>query len=71
MSKHLNPLEKEFLIRQYKSNTRIKKGALYENMVGEALIKQGYKLFYYKKEDSTLEADFFMLLQMFTDIIRR
>ena len=25
MSKHLNPLEKEFLIRQYKSNTRIKK----------------------------------------------
>lgn len=58
MSKHLNPLEKEFLIRQYKSNTRIKKGAIYENMVGEALIKQGYKLFYYKKEDSTLEADF-------------
>ena len=29
-------------------------------MVGEALIKQGYKLFYYKKEDSTLEADFFI-----------
>lgn len=24
MAKHLNPLEKEFLIRQYKSNTRIK-----------------------------------------------
>ena len=24
MSKHLNPLEKEFLIRQYKSNPRIK-----------------------------------------------
>ena len=24
MSKHLNPLEKEFLIRQYKSNNRIK-----------------------------------------------
>ncbi|MBS5089063.1 helix-turn-helix domain-containing protein [Oscillospiraceae bacterium CLA-AA-H250] len=24
MSKHLNPLEKEFLIRQYKSNYRIK-----------------------------------------------
>ena len=23
MSKHLNPLEKEFLIRQYKSNYRI------------------------------------------------
>lgn len=24
MAKHLNPLEKEFLIRQYKSNSRIK-----------------------------------------------
>lgn len=33
---------------------------MYENMVGEALIKQGYKLFYYKKEDSTLKADFFI-----------
>ena len=41
-------------------NFDIYKGALYENMVGEALIKQGYKLFYYKKEDSTLEADFFI-----------
>lgn len=30
-------------------NLGVYKGALYENMVGEALIKQGYKLFYYKK----------------------
>ena len=41
-------------------NLGVYKGALYENMVGEALIKQGYKLFYYKKEDSTLEAAFFI-----------
>lgn len=41
-------------------NLGVYKGALYENMVGEALIKQGYKLFYYKKEDSTLEVDFFI-----------
>ena len=41
-------------------NLGVYKGALYENMVGEALIKQGYKLFYYKKENSTLEADFFI-----------
>ena len=41
-------------------NLGVYKGALYENMVGEALIKQGYKLFYYKKEDSTLESDFFI-----------
>ena len=41
-------------------NLGVYKGALYENVIGEALIKQGYKLFYYKKEDSTLEADFFI-----------
>lgn len=41
-------------------NLGVYKGALYENMVGEALVKQGYKLFYYKKEDSTLEVDFFL-----------
>ncbi len=41
-------------------NLGVYKGALYENMVGEALVKQGYKLFYYKREDSTLEADFFI-----------
>ena len=41
-------------------NLGVYKGALYENMVGEAFVKQGYKLFYYKREDSTLEADFFI-----------
>ena len=41
-------------------NLGVYKGALYENMVGEALVKQGYRLFYYKREDSTLEEDFFI-----------
>ena len=41
-------------------NLGVYKGALYENMVGEALVKQGYRLFYYKREDSTLETDFFI-----------
>ena len=36
------------------------KGALYENFAAEALVKQGYELFYYKKESSTLEEDFFI-----------
>lgn len=36
------------------------KGALYENFIGEALVKQGYELYYYKKEDSRLEEDFFV-----------
>ena len=41
-------------------NLGVYKGALYENMVGEALVKQGYRLFYYKRTDSTLETDFFI-----------
>ena len=41
-------------------NLNVYKGALYENVVGEALCKCGYGLFYYKKEDSRLEQDFFV-----------
>ena len=41
-------------------NLGVYKGALYENIVGEALIKCGYGLYYYKKDDSYLEEDFFV-----------
>ena len=41
-------------------NLGVYKGALYENVVGEALVKAGYKLYYYKREDSSLEQDFFV-----------
>ena len=41
-------------------NLGVYKGALYENVVGEALTKSGYGLYYYKREDSTLEEDFFV-----------
>lgn len=41
-------------------NLNVYKGALYENMVGEAFVKSGYDLYYYKREDSTLEEDFFI-----------
>lgn len=44
-------------------NLGIYKGALYENFVAEAFIKQGLGLFYYKKENSTLEEDFFVRTQ--------
>ena len=37
----------------------IYKWAVYESIVGEALYKSGYSLFYYKREDGTLEIDFF------------
>ena len=44
-------------------NLGIYKGALYENFVAEAFVKQGLGLFYYKKENSTLEEDFFVRTQ--------
>ena len=36
------------------------KGAIYENIVGDMLAKQGYNLYYYKHDNPTLEMDFFI-----------
>lgn len=36
------------------------KGAIYENIVGEMLVKQGYRLFYYHSDRPALEMDFFI-----------
>ena len=36
------------------------KGAIYENVVADMLVKQGYDLFFYRNEKSTLEIDFFI-----------
>ena len=41
-------------------NLGIYKGALFENFVAEAFVKQGLGLYYFKKENSTLEEDFFV-----------
>ncbi|MEI3376623.1 MAG: ATP-binding protein [Coriobacteriales bacterium] len=41
-------------------NLGVYKGALYESIAADALVRQGYGLYYYKKEDSTLEEDFFV-----------
>lgn len=41
-------------------NMGIYKGALYENIVAEALYKSGAALYYYQKENSRLEEDFFL-----------
>lgn len=36
------------------------KGAIYENIVGDMLAKQGYQLFYYNQDKPSLEMDFFV-----------
>lgn len=36
------------------------KGAIYENIVADMLVKQGYNLFYYRDEKSSIEMDFFV-----------
>ena len=41
-------------------NLNVYKGGLFESIVGEALVKSGYFLRYYKKENSTLQEEFFV-----------
>lgn len=41
-------------------NLGVYKGALYENFTAESLTKQEFGLFYFSKENSTLEEDFFV-----------
>ncbi len=41
-------------------NLGVYKGAVFENIVAEAFYKSHLPLYYYKKEDSTLEIDFFL-----------
>lgn len=36
------------------------KGAIYENIVGDMLVKEGYQLYFYRNEKSTVEMDFFL-----------
>lgn len=36
------------------------RGGLYENIIGDMLVKAGYDLFYFSKENSTMEEDFFV-----------
>ena len=36
------------------------KGALYESIVADMLVKQGYKLYFYKNDKGTIEMDFFV-----------
>lgn len=36
------------------------KGAIYENIVADMLVKEGYSLYFYKNEKGTIEMDFFV-----------
>jgi hypothetical protein len=36
------------------------KGAVYESAVAEMLVKQGYRLYFYRNDKSTVEMDFFV-----------
>ncbi len=44
-------------------NLGVYKGALYENIIAEALFKAGFPLCYYQKENASLEEDFFIRSQ--------
>ena len=44
-------------------NYEIYNGALYESLVSEALIKSGFKLYFYKNADATIELDFLVRIK--------
>ena len=41
-------------------NMNTYKGALYENIVGDMLVKEGYDLYFYKDNSKKIEMDFFI-----------
>lgn len=41
-------------------NFNIYKGVIYENTIGDMLVKEGYDLFFYKYEKGNVEMDFFI-----------
>ena len=45
---------------RFNRNFNTYKGALYENVVADMLVKQGYSLYFYRNEKGTLEMDFFV-----------
>lgn len=45
---------------RFNKNFNTYKGALYENIVADMLVKQGYNLYFYRNEKGTLEMDFFV-----------
>ncbi len=45
---------------RYNKNFNTYKGALYENVIADMLVKQGYKLYFYRNSKGTLEMDFFV-----------
>ncbi|MBQ9848212.1 MAG: ATP-binding protein [Clostridia bacterium] len=45
---------------RYNKNFNTYKGAIYENVVGDMLVKQGYNLYFYRNERGSLEMDFFV-----------
>ena len=45
---------------RHNRNFNTYKGALYENIVADILVKAGYPLYYFRNEKSTVEMDFFI-----------
>lgn len=45
---------------RFNKNFNTYKGAIYENVIGDMLVKQGYRLYFYRNEKGTIEMDFFV-----------
>lgn len=45
---------------RFNKNFNAYKGAIYENVIADMLVKQGYQLYFYKNNKGTIEMDFFV-----------
>lgn len=52
--------EESQLDLRFNQNFNAYKGAIYENVIADMLIKEGYGLYFYKNEKGTMEMDFFV-----------
>ena len=48
------------LYLQNNQNFNTHKGAIFEHIIAESLVTQGYSLYFYRNEKSTIEMDFFV-----------
>lgn len=56
---------------RHNKNYNTYKGAIYENIVADMLVKQGYPVYFYRNETGTIEMEFFYGSLLFNIFLKR
>ena len=56
---------------RHNKNYNTYKGAIYENIVADMLVKQGYPVYFYRNETGTIEMEFFYCSLLFNIFLKR